>query len=128
MILMRTRHRTSRHFPSLESMPEVGDYYIGAERMFPRGDEMVTCHVVVWSYDTSGNIMGMAHSNPILATRMYQVEFAAGEVTELTTNVIAESMYAHFDADRNEYLLLDVLINYCKDNKAIFLTDEQTTV
>ena len=43
---------------------------------------------------------------------MYQVEFPGGEVTELTTNVIAESMYSQCDADGNKYLLLNVLVDY----------------
>ena len=43
--------------------------------------------------------MGKAHANPILDTRMYQVEFAGGEVTESITNVIAESRYPQYDAD-----------------------------
>ena len=34
--------------------------------------------------------MGRAHTNPILATRMYQEEFAEGEVTEFTANFIAK--------------------------------------
>ena len=65
--------------------------------------------------------MGRSHTNPILDMRMYQAEFAGSKVTELTANVIAES-------DRNEYFLLDVLVDYHKDNKAIFLTDQQITV
>ena len=65
--------------------------------------------------------------NLILDTRMYQVEFAGGEVTELTTNIIAESMYTQCDADGNECLLLDVLVDYCKDNKAVFLSEKQNT-
>ena len=44
---------------------------------------------------------------------------------ELITNVIAESMYAQCNADRNEYLLLDLLVDYKKDDKAIFLTEQQ---
>ena len=63
--------------------------------------------------------MGSALMNPILDTRMYQVEFAGGKVTELTTNVIAQSMYAQCDVDRNEYLLLDLLVDYDKGNKSI---------
>ena len=55
--------------------------------------------------------MGRAHTNPILATRTYQVEFAGGKVTEFSTNVIAGPMYAQFNADENEYLLLDVLVD-----------------
>ena len=46
-------------------------------------------------------VMDIAHVNPIMDTRLYQVEFNGGEVTELTNNVIAESMYAQCDADGN---------------------------
>ena len=56
---------------------------------------------------------------------MYQFEFTGGEVTELTANVIAKSMYAQFNSDGNEYLLLDALVDYLKDNNAIFLSDQQ---
>ena len=72
--------------------------------------------------------MGRAHVNPIMDTRLYQVEFADGEVTELTANIIAELMYAQCNADGNEYLLLDTLVDYCKDNKLISLTDQQISV
>ena len=72
--------------------------------------------------------MGRSHSNPILDTRMYQVEFAGGEVTETTANVIVESMYTQCNSEGNEYLLIDVLVDYQKDNKAISLSDQQTTV
>ena len=47
---------------------------------------------------------------------------------ELNTNVITESMYAWCDADGNEYLILDALVDYHKDNKVISLSDQQTTV
>ena len=57
---------------------------------------------------------------------MYQVEFAGGKVTELTANIIAELMYTQCDAGENEYLLL--LVGYCKDNKAIPLADQQTSI
>ena len=39
------------------------------------------------------------------------IEFSGGKVTKLTTNVIAESMYAQSDADEKEYLLLDLPID-----------------
>ena len=72
-------------------------------------------HIVAQSYDAHGNVMDMAHTNLILDTRMNQVEFAGGKVAELTANIIAESIYAQCDADWNEYLLLDLLIDYCKE-------------
>ena len=60
--------------------------------------------------------MGRDHTNLILDTRTYPFAFAMGKVKDLTTNVIAESMYAHCNADRNEYLLLDVLVDYLSQN------------
>ena len=56
---------------------------------------------------------------------MYQIEFTIDTVTELTTNVIAESMYTQYDAGENEYLLLDMLFNYRKDKKVI---DQYTSI
>ena len=82
-------------------------------------------YVVVQSHDASGNVMGRAHKNPILDT-MYQVEFAVGEVTELTTNIFAESIFAQCDADGNEYLLLDALVDYHKNDKAILLQNSRS--
>ena len=93
----------------LELMPEVGDHYIGAEILLPRGNEMARGNVLAQSHDSNRNIMGRAHMNPILNTRMYQVEFGGGKVTELTANIIAESIYVQHDADMNEYFLLDSL-------------------
>ena len=45
----------------LKSMPEVGDHYMGAET---RGND------IRWSHDANGNVMGRAHMNLILNTRM----------------------------------------------------------
>ena len=104
-------------------MPEAGGQEIGAEILLPRVDKMAKSHVVTQSHEDRGNIMGRANTNPIMDTRLYQVEFAEGKVTELVANVIAESMYAQFNADGNEYLLLGVFVNYHKDNRVISLTD-----
>ena len=56
--------RNEQTFPQpaevLEPMPEVGDHYIGAEILLPRGNEIAGDHVVAWSHDASGNIMRRA--------------------------------------------------------------------
>ena len=82
-------------------MPEVGGHCIEAEILLPRGNKKARGHVVVCSYNACGNIMERFHTNPIFDTRKYQVEFADGKVAELTTNVIAESMYTQCHADGN---------------------------
>ena len=48
----------------------------------------------------------------MLDTMIYQVEFAVGKVTEITVNVIAESIYAQCNSNGNEYVLLDALVDY----------------
>ena len=89
---------------------------------------MARGHVVARSRDANGNVMGRSHTNAILYLRMYQVEFTGGESTELIANFIAESMYNQCDLKGNEYSILDVLVDYHRDNKDISLPDQQTTV
>jgi hypothetical protein len=68
--------------------------------------------------------MGRAHSNPILDTRIYNIEFDDGDVTELTTNLIAESIYLQCDPYGNQYLLLDQLIDHRSTDRAVALPDQ----
>ena len=53
------------------------------------------------AHDNDDNAIGRANEKPILDTRGYVVEFEDGEQTELATNIIAQSMYAQCDPDRN---------------------------
>ena len=96
----------------LEPMPEVGDHHIGADMLLPIGDQMTQGHVVAWSHDANRDDMGRAC--------MYK--------DGLITNIIAESIYAQCDAERNEYLLLDSLIKCLKDDRTISLTDQMTSI
>ena len=77
----------------LEPMPEVGNHHVGAELLLPRGDEIARGHVVAWSHNASGHVMGRAHANPMMDTIMYQIELAGNKVTELTpTSLLSQSM------------------------------------
>ena len=91
---------------ALEVTPEMGDNYIGAEIMIPRGGVLSRGQVVRRKQYCDGNPVGRSHTNPILDTRSYIVEFDDNDQTELTTNLIAELMYAQCDSDGNQYLLL----------------------
>ena len=89
---------------------------------------MIRGHVVAQSCDVSGNILGRDHANHVLDTTLYQVEFTGGDITELTINVIAESLYIQCDADGNEYSLLDLLVDYQQEDKVISFMDQQTNI
>ena len=121
----QNNHLVPQVAEELEPMSEVGDHYLEAVILLPSWNKIACSHIVAQSHDANQNPMGRAHTNTILDTRMYQVEFAGDEVTELTSNIIAESMCAQCDADGNVYLLLDNLFDYSSDNRAIYLTEQQ---
>ncbi len=77
--------------------------------------------------DLVGNPIGRQSDNPILDTRLYDVEFPDGEVTPLMANAIAQAMYLQYNTEGNEYLLLDSFADVQKDHTAISL-DEQKPV
>ena len=52
----------------LEIMPEMGDHYICAKILLPRGDKIARSHIVARSQDTNGNVICRSHTNPILDT------------------------------------------------------------
>jgi len=94
-------------YSDAEITPEIGDNDLSAEIMLPRGRTMVKGRVAVHKRDRDGNPIGLANANPILDTRSYIVYFDDGNQTELTANMIAESMYSQCDPDGHEYVLLD---------------------
>ena len=61
----------------------------------------------------------------LLDTREYCVDVDKGEVSKLAANVIEESIYAAFDDDGNEYLMMDSIVEYQKKNKAVTITDHK---
>ena len=47
--------------------------------------------------DNQGRPIGVASDNPILDTRMYEVEYQEGHTEELAANIIAENLFAQVD-------------------------------
>ena len=107
--------------------PEVGDNYVNASLMLPRGNSLARGTVIGRKRDACGDPIGNANANPIKDSRVYRVEFDDGDVCELTANVIAKSMYASCDADGNEYILFDSFVDY-KTNSKAFTKDTQRIV
>ena len=74
-----------------------------------------------WKHNTSGNQIGRYSQNAILDTHLYEMEFPGSEITEMTANIIAELIYAKYDVDGYEYLLLNSFVNLRKDNSTLSL-------
>ena len=99
--------------------PGVTDQYIGATVDIKHKGELRSGRVKERVRDEDGQFIGEAHSNPLLDTRKYVVEFPDGEVTDYTANVISESMIAQCDADGFDVRLLEAIIDHKKDGNAV---------
>ncbi len=95
--------------------------------MLLRGSQMMQGTMKACKRDLDGNPIGRWLDNPILDTRLYDVEFPDGEVTLLMANAIAQAMYVQCNVDGNEYLLLDSFVDVQKDHTTISL-DKQKSI
>jgi hypothetical protein len=65
--------------PEIEDFtPEMYDNLINAEVLLSKGDVLLPGRVVGRKRDASGNPIGVGSANPILYTRIYDVEFPDG--------------------------------------------------
>ena len=118
--LYSDEEETHHHTTDIDDVtPEYMDQYVGAEVTLPKGNSSVTGRVRGRKRDADGNLSGKANPNPILDTRTYEVEFPDGEVNEYSANVIAENMWSQCDAEGNQYLLLDAIVDFRKDDHAV---------
>jgi hypothetical protein len=112
-------------YSDAEIMPEIGDNYLSAELMLPKGGMMVKGHVTARKCNRDDNPIGRANDNPILDTRSYIVNFDDGDQTELTANMIAESLHSQCDPDGNQYVLLEKIVNHQCPPTAVKLSDQR---
>ena len=108
-----------------EITPEMDDNYLSTEIMLPCGGTMVKGRVAMRKHDRDSNPIGLANPNPILDTQSYIVNFDDGDQTELTANMIAESLYSQCDPNGHEYVLLDEIIDHRHRDLAIKLADQK---
>ena len=62
--------------------------------------------------DANGIPIGTSSDNPILDTRLYEVEYMDGHKASLTANSIAQNMFAQVDEEGNRHVILDSIIDY----------------
>ena len=105
--------------------PEANDKYVNALVMLPRGDSYARGKVIGRKRDTYENAVVRTNDKPILETRKYRVDFYDGEVSELTENMIVESMYAACDDSGNEYLMMESIVDYRNSDKDISVCNQK---
>ena len=102
-----------------EPTPITYDTYIGAEVVLPKGNDMVSETVKLRVKDFEGQPIGRTDKIPILDTKLYNVEFSEGEIAELGANILAESMYAQWYIEGNQYRLMDHIVVHRNDIQVV---------
>ena len=101
--------------------PNVYDTYLNMELAIPQGDsqEPRLARVTKRLKDMNGLPIGLANENPILDTRMYEVEYLDGEQTSLAANNLAEKLFAQIGDEGNRQVLMDEIIGHRSNEHAI---------
>lgn len=88
------------------------DLYLNAEVLLPHdGEYLQAARVIGQSKDEDGMPVGLYNANPILNTRVYDLEFPDSAVRQYSMNIIAENIYSQVDEDGFRYQLLDEIID-----------------
>ena len=108
-----------------EFTPDVlDDTYMNMEVGVPRDDDGPTfARVTKRLRDANGLPIGVANDNPILDTRMYEVEYPDGYKASLSANVIAQNMFAQVDDEGNRHVLFDAIIDHRVDGTEVKTMD-----
>lgn len=104
-----------------EPTPDAFDPYVSMEIGLPRGadDELQHAHVKKRVVDDDGKPVGVANNNPLLDSRMYEVEFLDGSTETLAANIIAENLLAQVDEHGHRQMLLDEIIDHRTTSEAV---------
>ena len=89
------------------------DTYLNMELALPRGGgEVEFGRVTKRLRDKDGLPIGTANDNPILDTRVYEVEFPDGHKASLAANAIAENLFSQIDDEGNRHVMLEEIIDH----------------
>ena len=100
------------------------DTYLNMELALPRdGAEVQFGRVVKRLRDKDGLPIGTAHDNPILDTRLYEVEFQDGHKASMAANAIAENLFAQVDDEGNRHVLFEEIMDHRTNGKQLTQQD-----
>ena len=90
-----------------------GDAYLNMELALPRADDIEPqfAHVTKRLKDAEGRPIGVANEGPKLDTCMYELEYHDGYKESLSSNMIAQTLFAQVDNEGNCHVLLDAIID-----------------
>ena len=109
------------------TLNSVADVMINCEVLLPQGESSHLAKVVRRTLDSRGRCIGEPHSNPIMNTAVYDVEFPDGTTKAYGANVIAENLLAQCDADGCHSQLLAGIQDHRTDGTQVLMKDRHVT-
>jgi hypothetical protein len=107
--------------------PESYDEYLTAQVLLPQGGEASKATVVCRKRDHDGRPIGKRHANPLLDTRLYEVEFPDGTTKAVSANLIAENLLSQVDDEGRSYSVLREIVDHRTNGHALSKDDGFTT-
>ena len=106
---------------------EKNDNLIGSKLDMPHPDgEMREATIRSRKRTHDGNLVGSANDNPVLDSRVYEVEFGDGNYREYSANVLLENLYQQIDDDGYSHHLVKSIIDHSV-NRDIAIDKENST-
>ena len=121
-----TEGEAGYHSPEIDDFtPETYDEYLTAQVMLPVGGEMTKGQVVKRLRDHNGRPIGIRHSNPILDSREYEVQFADGSSQSFLANTIAENLYSQVDTEGRQFAIMTEITDHEFDPSALTAEEQE---
>ena len=95
--------------------------YINMEVGLPRGEdgEIERATVKKRVVDVEGKPVGKPHSNPLLDSSLYEIEYLDGTVEVMSANLIAENILSQVDEEGHRQMMLDEIIDHRSNKHAV---------
>ena len=98
---------------------EMNDKNIGQKLLLPQNDQMVLSKIIKRKRNADRSLVGKNNYNPILDSRIYEVEYPDGSATEYAANEITECLYLQTDDNGNYEFTLSCITDHTCNNNAI---------
>ena len=95
------------------------DNMIGMKVPVPFEGELRVGTIVSRKRDSNGNPIGTKADNPIMDSRIYEVEFSDGSYDKYMANTIIENIYAHVDDEGRSHSILKAITSHKASDDAI---------
>ena len=100
----------------------------GMEVYLSHGDHTEIAKVLGQKRNADGNFVRRKHSNPILDSRIFVIEFPDGEQKDIGYNILAEHLHSQMDDEGNVYMLFWGIIGHRKKAGAVDKADQYRQV